>query len=562
MHNLICLFSIGIYIYNYTYLINSQKPVYTFFEALAICHTVQVNGIYNEDADREDEQNELLNVTQEIPPIFHKSVEDLINEEVPDVVYSPEINPEFQPFADVNVAPMNDATDNKTHKRPFSLSHIQLQRVISEDNRVSFSLLERKKKEWAHRRTQSDDQKHIPPPVALNQVEPVPIRDSSPSFRRRDNLQRSSTREYYNAPQFTEAQVIERQESMMQRNELETYIQILDYQASSPDEKALVEACARLGVIYLHDNNDIYTLKLRFRRKVLGNGNAALRDPRSDDEEVVQFKRLQVLEFTSDRKRMSVIVMDKNGQIWLYTKGAESHVLPLCKTRNSQLMEKTNNHIDIFAKEGLRTLAIARKRLTKTEFINFNQELIEANSTLQNRAAKVEACQKKIETGLELLGATAVEDALQDDVRDTLVSLRASGIKVWVLTGDKIETALNIALSCGHIPENATKYFIVGCQNEAQLNGHLEALSRSMCRESEQDFALLIDGASLAIALQHSPIKFRDVAYKCHAVLCCRLSPLQKSEVVHLVKSSPEKPVTAAIGDGANDVSMIQVGYK
>jgi phospholipid-translocating ATPase len=108
---------------------------------------------------------------------------------------------------------------------------------------------------------------------------------------------------------------------------------------------------------------------------------------------------------------MSVIVMDKNGQIWIYTKGAESHVLPLCRDRNGQLTSKTLGHINDFAKEGLRTLAIARRKMTKSEFIKYSNELIDASNSLTNRSEKVEICQRKIETGLELLGATAVEDA-------------------------------------------------------------------------------------------------------------------------------------------------------
>lgn len=182
---------------------------------------------------------------------------------------------------------------------------------------------------------------------------------------------------------------------------------------------------------------------------------------------------------------------------------------------------------------------------------------MEANSSLTNRAELVEICQRKIETGLDLLGATAVEDALQDNVRDTLVSLRTAGIRVWVLTGDKVETALNIALSCGHIPEDAGKYFITGCETEVQINGHLDTFEEELQTNSETQFALLIDGPSLAIALKHAAIRFRDLAVKCHAVLCCRLSPLQKCEVVALVKTVSPPPITAAIGDGANDVAMI-----
>lgn len=89
-------------------------------------------------------------------------------------------------------------------------------------------------------------------------------------------------------------------------------------------------------------------------------------------EEQVKFKRLAVLEFTSDRKRMSTIVQDQTGQVWLYTKGAESHVLPLCTKTNKQFIATTQQHINEFAKEGLRTLAVARKKLTTAEYNHFN----------------------------------------------------------------------------------------------------------------------------------------------------------------------------------------------
>ena len=156
------------------------------------------------------------------------------------------------------------------------------------------------------------------------------------------------------------------------------------------------------------------------------------------------------------------------------------------------------------------------------------------------------------------MGATAVEDALQDDVKDTLVSLRKAGMKVWVLTGDKVETALNIAYSCGHIPDDAVKYFITECTQIAALEEHLKIFERELNRFPEKDFALLIDGSSLALALQCCPEKLRDLSIQCLAVLCCRLSPLQKCEVVQLMKTVQGSPITASIGDGANDVSMIQ----
>lgn len=309
-------------------------------------------------------------------------------------------------------------------------------------------------------------------------------------------------------------------------------------------------------MIFTGDDNDIIQLKLSadcIKKKRTNPG----------DHEILLFKRLQILEFTSDRKRMSVIVQDKNRQIWVYTKGAESHVLPLCTGANTanDLVETTQKHIDEFAKEGLRTLALARKKLTKEQYNQFTKELLDANNSLTDRVRLVEECQQRIESGLELLGATAVEDALQDDVRDVLVSLREAKIKIWVLTGDKIETALNIAYSCGHIPDHATKYFITHCTDKDEIVKHFDYFAHELHTKRHLVFALLIDGVSLGTALEHAPQLFRDLAIQCHAVLCCRLSPLQKCEVVKLMKTEKSKPICASIGDGANDVSMIQEAH-
>jgi len=146
-------------------------------------------------------------------------------------------------------------------------------------------------------------------------------------------------------------------------------------------------------------------------------------------------------------------------------------------------------------------------------------------------------------------------------VKDVLVSIRQAKIKVWVLTGDKIETALNIAQSCGHIPDIAFKYFIVGIRDKDEIVHHFQVFGNEMQAQPYTPFALLIDGISLTTALEHTPELFRDLSIKCHAVLCCRLSPLQKCEVVKLMKTEKSGPITCSIGDGANDVSMIQEAH-
>ncbi|XP_065366183.1 phospholipid-transporting ATPase IF isoform X1 [Calliphora vicina] len=366
----------------------------------------------------------------------------------------------------------------------------------------------------------------------------------------------TASRESYAAPNFQrQPTILIRAESMRRKNEIEQVVHTLDYQASSPDEKALVEACAHLGLVYIGDDDEV--LKIRVTPPHMDYSRPFSVGKVNE----MNFDRLHVLEFTSDRKRMSVIIKDENGTKWIYTKGAESYVFPLCSNNSRDLVAKTDAHISDFARMGLRTLAIARRKIGAEEYREFLVELNEANSSLENRKELSEKCYSKIESNLDLLGATAVEDALQDDVADTLISLQKAGIKIWVLTGDKVETALNIALSCGHIPQNAFKYFIIECSRKEDMLTHLNALDREIIFGMGRECALLIDGKSLAVALAETPNEFRDVAIKCTAVLCCRLSPLQKSEVVSLIKTAPQNYNTAAIGDGANDVSMIQEAH-
>ncbi|EDW29912.1 GL15838 [Drosophila persimilis] len=383
-----------------------------------------------------------------------------------------------------------------------------------------------------------------------------PIGSITPSTSAIFRSPSTHSRESYAAPTFTrQPTILVRAESQRRKNEIRDFIFTLDYQASSPDEKALVEACANLGLVYTGDDDEILSVRIvpphmDYKRPF------TIGKPKEE-----KFHRLHVLEFTSDRKRMSVIVRDAEGKKWIYTKGAESYVFPLCANSSADLVTKTDHHISDFARLGLRTLAIARRMIGEEEYRDFLQELAQANSSLENRKQLSEECYSKIESNLDLLGATAVEDALQDDVADTLVSLQAAGIKIWVLTGDKVETALNIALACGHIPPDAKKYFIIECKNREDMLLHLNALDREVIFGIGQECALLIDGKSLAVALSEVAKEFRDVAVKCTAVLCCRLSPLQKSEVVALIKTSNENYNTASIGDGANDVSMIQEAH-
>ncbi|XP_037780538.1 probable phospholipid-transporting ATPase IF isoform X1 [Penaeus monodon] len=315
------------------------------------------------------------------------------------------------------------------------------------------------------------------------------------------------------------------------------------YQASSPDEKALVEACARYGVVFEGQNNGQLTVKVRGEMKF--------------------FTLLQVLEFDSDRKCMSVVIRNEaDRKTWLLTKGAESSVLKRCLLSNpdqQRLHDVTLSHINDFAMLGLRTLAVARRELTDKQYEDFAAQLSQAKQVLEDREEAVRKVTDRMEADLTLLGATGVEDLLQDGVQETLESLRVAGIKVWVLTGDKVETAVNIAYSCGHFKRFMTILTLTGLHDKETADRKLQE-----CREAchnDGSFGLVVDGQSLVLLLEHFEEEFYAVGRRCWSVVCCRMSPKQKAEIVHMAKTSREHPICAAIGDGANDVSMIQEAH-
>ncbi|XP_014638638.1 PREDICTED: probable phospholipid-transporting ATPase IF isoform X1 [Ceratotherium simum simum] len=312
----------------------------------------------------------------------------------------------------------------------------------------------------------------------------------------------------------------------------------LEYYASSPDEKALVEAAARIGIVFIGNSEDTMEVK------TLG--------------KLERYKLLHVLEFDSDRRRMSVIVQAPSGEKFLFAKGAESSVLPKCIGGE---IETTRIHVDEFALKGLRTLCIAYRQLTSKEYEDIDRRLFEARTALQQREEKLADVFQFIEKDLVLLGATAVEDRLQDKVPETIEALRMAGIKVWVLTGDKHETAVSVSLSCGHFHRTMNILELTNQKSDSECAEQLRQLARRIEEDHVIQHGLVVDGTSLSLALREHEKLFMDVCRNCSAVLCCRMAPLQKAKVIRLIKISPEKPITLAVGDGANDVSMIQEAH-
>ena len=277
-------------------------------------------------------------------------------------------------------------------------------------------------------------------------------------------------------------------------------------------------------------------------------------DSRSARTTLKTYRRLHSLEFDSVRARMSVIVRHggAEGKVYLITKGAESSVVPRCVSGPTR---ETNQHIDEFALTGLRTLAVAMKEMTEMELLHYENSVREAGLSLVQRTEKLMAVYDSVERDLVLLGATAIEDKLQDGVVETLENLGRAGISVWVLTGDKKETAVKISLASGHLQPDRALLDISGLSSPGQITARL-ASAGLHC-------GLVVDGETLTSVLASPALRaqFCRVSSLSSALVGCRLSPLQKREVVRMMKNSPGRHVTAAIGDGGNDVSMIQEAH-
>lgn len=355
---------------------------------------------------------------------------------------------------------------------------------------------------------------------------------------------------------------------------------VIEYKAQSPDEAALVQTAADCGFVFMGRDRDILRLKTPF----------------TDEPE--EYELLNVLEFNSARKRMSVIVRkcDKEGRIFLLTKGADNIIFGLLSKDHSQdnLKDQTDRDLQEFASEGLRTLCLSYRNLEQDEYDEFAHAYHEAEVAMDGREDKMDAAMASIERNLLLLGATAIEDKLQDGVPECIADLKRAGIKVWVATGDKLETAVAIGYTTNLLTPD-TNLIIVRPGNHTiyeQLRDSLEgffgddSLRRSTSlaamdtRRSSQlhrvntgvrslvgddngkrpgGFSLVIDGDALREAFNDPDTGelLLQLSIQCNTVICCRVSPLQKAQIVRLIKENLGV-MCLAIGDGANDVSMIQ----
>ncbi|KAF5745527.1 ATPase E1-E2 type family protein / haloacid dehalogenase-like hydrolase family protein isoform 2 [Tripterygium wilfordii] len=327
----------------------------------------------------------------------------------------------------------------------------------------------------------------------------------------------------------------------------------LTYEAESPDEGAFLVAAREFGFEFFKRTQS----SVFIREKYAHSGKPVERE----------FKILNLLDFTSKRKRMSVIVQDEGGQILLLCKGADSIIFDRLSKNKRIYEEATTRHLNEYGEAGLRTLVLAYRELDETEYTAWNNEFHKAKTSIgADREAMLEHVSDMMERDLILVGATAVEDKLQKGVPQCIDKLAQAGLKIWVLTGDKMETAINIGFSCSLLRQGMKQICITAMNSDSkeavkenillQISNELQMIYQE--KDPHAAFALIIDGKTLTYTLEDDvKHQFLRLAVKCASVICCRVSPKQKALVTRLVKEGTGK-TTLAVGDGANDVGMIQ----
>ncbi|KFK24933.1 hypothetical protein AALP_AA8G043800 [Arabis alpina] len=314
-------------------------------------------------------------------------------------------------------------------------------------------------------------------------------------------------------------------------------VKLVDYQGESPDEQALVYAAASYGFLLIERTSGHIVINVR--------------------GETQRYNVLGLHEFDSDRKRMSVILGCPDMSVKLFVKGADSSMFSVMDESNGDVIQATKEQLHAYSSDGLRTLVVGMRKLNDSEFEQWHSSFEAASTALIGRAGLLRKVAGNIETSLRIVGATAIEDKLQHGVPEAIESLRIAGIKVWVLTGDKQETAISIGFSSRLLTRNM-RQIVINSNSLDSCRRSLEEANSSIA-SNDESVALIIDGTSLIYVLDNDleDVLFQ-VACKCSAILCCRVAPFQKAGIVALVKNRTSD-MTLAIGDGANDVSMIQM---
>lgn len=338
---------------------------------------------------------------------------------------------------------------------------------------------------------------------------------------------------------------------------------LIKYKAESPDEAALVSAARDVGFAFLARTSLEVDIEVMGQRE--------------------RWTPLRTLEFNSTRKRMSVIVRSPDNRLLLICKGADSVIYKRLRADHDKyLQDKTSQDLETFANGGLRTLCIAQRYLTERDFAEWSRAFDAACSASEDREEEMEKACELIEQDLTLIGATALEDKLQVGVPEAIERLHQASIKLWILTGlstiflsvdtltpvlkgDRLQTAVEIGFSC-NLLKPSMDILIISADSAVGARAQIESglakvhanLATARAGGQSTEHAVVIDGETLRSALADDlKALFLELTVECETVICCRVSPAQKANVVKLVKEG-KNAMTLAIGDGANDVAMIQ----
>lgn len=365
------------------------------------------------------------------------------------------------------------------------------------------------------------------------------------------------------------------------------------FQGPSPDEVALVDGARQIGFEFKERSHSSVRLDMQ-------------------GEEVL-YEVLNVMEYSSDRGCMSVIARAPDGTIRLYCKGSDAKVLQkIRRDTPPELMDNTNANLHYFAKQGLRTLVLGTKIIAPATYQEWDRRYQEAAASFVDRDERLDALGKEIEEGLELIGVTAIEDKLQEGVPAAIQTLLDASIRVWMITGDKQETAVNIAVSCRlvHNPEDVMMLNVDEKSKDTAARDADELLDKFLRRVMQlykedtgaevpaegkagpvgsvcalpsewQKAELAVDGPSLNFILADDSMrhKLAVLAAHCSGVVVSRSSPSQKAAIVKMMTkyemwkaAGSSRGLTRwyamhrrrlqgkmlSIGDGANDVAMLQ----
>ena len=318
----------------------------------------------------------------------------------------------------------------------------------------------------------------------------------------------------------------------------------MTYQASSPDEVALVKFAETLNM------------------RLVGRTDKEIKliDAADNSEE---FEVLANFPFSSDTKRMGIILKNKkHGHIIFYLKGAENVMMRFVKDEYVNYIAENAENL---ATKGLRTLVLSQKLIPQDYFDKWNKEYEEAKTSMEDRQQKIQDVVSKLENNMDFLCVTGVEDLLQDDVATTIDNLRNAGMKVWMLTGDKVETATCISISAGLKAKTHKIYTIKNDEIKSEARSAEKPPENILLSKFEEykrkinidPHLFIIDGDTLDLALKNCEKDFFETAMLAPSVVCCRCSPTQKRIIVKTIKKYTDAR-TAAVGDGGNDVAMIQ----